>query len=247
SSSGMSDLISPSLRLLPDAVQLTNRTAIAVHLCILENGYCPEEPHVSRKESGEILLSVVPVNWLQEGVQVFTSRYRRRGGIGREVEVKMVPTGSGGVSVHACKIGVGDEKEIVSGVEVDSVRMDSLDTLRTRVDEMLAKFDPPAPVSVETTREGAGQEYPDRRMDQEDENPLLISTSPPNIIRDPTTGTGGAGGLLVGPRDPLFNRGVPQNGPGGLQPRWDPMGPAGFDGEPDYDHEVPPRFNRPPP
>ncbi|KAF4667645.1 hypothetical protein FOZ61_008033 [Perkinsus olseni] len=243
----MSDLISPSLRLLPDAVQLTNRTAIAVHLCILENGYCPEEPHVSRKESGEILLSVVPVDWLQEGVQVFTSRYRRRGGIGREVEVKMVPTGSGGVSVHACKIGVGDEKEIVSGVEVAAVRMDSLDSLRTKVDEMLAKFDPPAPVSVETTREGADQEYPDRRMDQEDENPLLISTNPPNTIRDPTTGTGGVGGLLVGPRDPLFNRGDPQNGPGSLQPHWDPMGPAGFDGEPDYDHEVPPRFNRPPP
>ncbi|EER05992.1 hypothetical protein Pmar_PMAR028180 [Perkinsus marinus ATCC 50983] len=192
-------------------------------------------------------MSIVPMEWLREGVQVFSGRYCRRGGnIVRELEVKMVPTSSGKVSVHACKIAAGDEKEALSGAEVDAVDMSNLNSLREEVVDMLTKLEPRTLTSVGTRRDEAGQETRDRRTNPEGENPYAY-INPPNIIRDPTTGAGGAGGLLVGPRDPMFTGGGPQNGPGSLQPRWDPMGPAGFDGEPDYDHEVPPRFNRPPP
>lgn len=167
----MSDLISQSLRLLPDTAPLTNRTAIAVHLCILESGYCPAEARVERQASGEIAMSIVPMEWLREGVQVFSGRYCRRGGnIVRELEVKMVPTSSGKVSVHACKIAAGDEKEALSGAEVDAVDMSNLNSLREEVVDMLTKLEPRTLTSVGTRRDEAGQETRDRRTNPEGEN-----------------------------------------------------------------------------
>ncbi|KAF4656548.1 hypothetical protein FOL47_008883 [Perkinsus chesapeaki] len=243
----MSDLITPSLSLLPDDIPQINRTAIAVHLCILENGYCPAEPVIDRDGSGGIVMKIVPKEWLREGIQVFSSRYFRLGANGREISVKMVPTGSGKIGVHACKSVKGEDKEVASGTEVDEgLDNNKLDGIRKKVADMMAKLDPLPPMETrkdEGEREANGEEIIYR---DDDNNPHILPRGPPNIIRDPTTGAGGAGGLLVGPRDPLFTGGVPPNGPGSLQPRWDPMGPAGFDGEPDFDHEVPPQFRRPP-
>lgn len=47
-------------------------------------------------------------------------------------------------------------------------------------------------------------------------------------------------GNLLGPRHPAWGQMVPGRGGGGMMPRFDPVGPGPFGGEPDFDHFVPP-------